>query len=225
MKPKPPFRVVRRCWIAIFVCVALLGLPLQVLASVEEAVFAGGCFWCLEHDLEGLAGVISVESGYTGGDLPRPTYRQVSSETTGHQEAVRVRFDSAQISYAELLSSYWRNVDPLDADGQFCDQGDSYRAVIFTRDAQQNSEARESANAAALELAQPNRKLRVQIKPLSEFWLAEDYHQNYAELNGLKYSFYRFTCGRDRRLDQLWGERARTGQPWEQPDRSNIRKK
>ena len=222
---KTTFRPLRRWWIAIFLCVALLGLPLQVLASVEEAVFAGGCFWCLEHDLEGLTGVISAESGYTGGDLPRPTYRQVSSKTTGHQEAVRVRFDASQISYAELLRSYWRNVDPLDGDGQFCDQGDSYRPVIFTRDDQQASEARESADAAALELAQPMSNLRVEIKPLSEFWLAEDYHQNYAELNNIKYNFYRYSCGRDRRLDQLWGDRARTGVPWQRPDKGNLRKK
>ena len=104
-----------------------------MLAAVENAVLAGGCFWCLESDLEHLPGVLSAESGYSGGTVARPTYQQVSSETTGHQEVVRVRFDPAKISYATLLQSYWRNVDPLDGGGQFCDRGDSYRPVIFTK--------------------------------------------------------------------------------------------
>ncbi len=219
------FRVGSGFWCAFVLIVALLGLPIAVMASVEEAVFAGGCFWCLEHDLEVLPGVISAESGYTGGNVSSPTYRQVSSKKTGHQEAVRVRFDSAQISYAELLRSYWRNVDPLDDHGQFCDHGDSYRPVIFTRDDQQENEARLSANAAALELTKPRSSLSVRIKPASKFWLAEDYHQDFANRNNLKYNFYRLTCGRDSRLDQLWGDRARTGLPWKRPEELNIRKK
>lgn len=209
-----PSHLIRKWLIAIIILASCLVLPIQVMASVEEAVFAGGCFWCLEHDLEGLAGVISVESGYSGGDLPRPTYRQVSSKTTGHQEAVKVQFDSSQISYAELLRSYWRNVDPLDGDGQFCDKGDSYRPVIFAKDVQQKKAALESVDAASIELTTPSKQLKVQIKPASEFWLAEDYHQNYAQVNNIKYTFYRYSCGRDRRLDQLWGSNARSGLPW-----------
>ena len=183
-------------------------------AAQATAVFAGGCFWCLEHDLEHLPGVIEATSGYSGGQVERPTYRQVSSETTGHQEAVQVRFDPDQISYAELLRSYWRNVDPLDGGGQFCDRGDSYRPVIFTADDAQSQEANSSAEAAARELDQPVSALKVEIRPAARFWPAEGYHQNYAELNSLKYNFYRFSCGRDRRLDDVWNDKARSGNPW-----------
>ena len=194
--------------------IALLAFPNPAWAAQATAVFAGGCFWCLEHDLEHLPGVIEATSGYSGGQLERPTYRQVSSETTGHQEAVQVRFDPDQISYAELLRSYWRNVDPLDGGGQFCDRGDSYRPVIFTADDAQSRDANSSAEAAARELDQPVSSLKVEIRPAARFWSAEGYHQNYAELNALKYNFYRFSCGRDRRLDDVWGEKARSGNPW-----------
>ena len=194
--------------------IALLAFPNPAWAAQATAVFAGGCFWCLEHDLEHLPGVTEATSGYSGGQLERPTYRQVSSETTGHQEAVQVRFDPDQISYAELLRSYWRNVDPLDGGGQFCDRGDSYRPVIFTADDAQSQEANSSAEAAARELDQPVSALEVEIRPAARFWPAEGYHQNYAELNSLKYNFYRFSCGRDRRLDDVWGDKARSGNPW-----------
>jgi len=194
--------------------IALLAFPNPAWAAQATAVFAGGCFWCLEHDLEHLPGVIEATSGYSGGQLERPTYRQVSSETTGHQEAVQVRFDPDQISYAELLRSYWRNVDPLDGGGQFCDRGDSYRPVIFTADDAQSRDANSSAEAAARELDQSVSALKVEIRPAARFWPAEGYHQNYAELNSLKYNFYRFSCGRDRRLDDVWGDKARSGNPW-----------
>ena len=182
---------------------------------VEEAVFAGGCFWCLEHDLEHLPGVIDAVSGYSGGSLRNPTYRQVSAGGTGHQEVVRVRFDPARLPYATLLRSYWRNVDPLDDGGQFCDRGSSYRPVIFTRGAEQQQQARASLQAAARELKRPASALRVQIRPLQSFWPAEGYHQNYAETNAVKYRYYRWACGRDRRLDAVWGQqRARSGKVW-----------
>ena len=125
-----------------------------------------------------------------------------------------MRFDPEQISYAELLRSYWRNVDPLDDGGQFCDRGDSYRPVIFTADAAQAQAAEASAEAAARELSQPRAALKVELREAARFWPAEGYHQNYAENNSLKYNFYRFSCGRDRRLDAVWGAEARTGQPW-----------
>jgi peptide-methionine (S)-S-oxide reductase len=183
--------------------------------GTAEAVFAGGCFWCLEHDLEHLPGVVDAVSGYSGGSLRNPTYRQVSAGGTGHQEVVRVRFDPAQLSYATLLRSYWRNVDPLDDGGQFCDRGSSYRPVIFTRGDDQQQQARASLQAAAKELKRPASELRVQIRPLQTFWPAEDYHQNYAETNAVKYNYYRWACGRDRRLDAVWGsKRARTGKAW-----------
>jgi peptide-methionine (S)-S-oxide reductase len=183
-------------------------------AATEEAVLAGGCFWCLEHDLEGLPGVLEVESGYSGGKLANPTYRQVSAGGSGHQESVRVRFDNTKIRYEALLRSYWRNVDPFDGSGQFCDRGDSYRPVIFSTSATQAVEARNSLVAAARELGRPASELKVAVRPLSRFWPAETYHQNYARRHGLQYRYYRWSCGRDRRLDAVWGARARTGDRW-----------
>ena len=187
----------------------------SVAAAEQTAVFAGGCFWCLEHDLEHLPGVIDAISGYSGGHVDQPTYRQVSGEDTGHQEAVQVRFDPAVISYGTLLRSYWRNVDPFDGGGQFCDRGDSYRPVIFTADAAQAKAAESSALSAAQDLGLPRSAIKVELRGSAPFWPAEDYHQNYAELNDLKYSFYRFSCGRDRRLDAVWGSQARTGESWQ----------
>ena len=200
----------------LFVALLLAGFLLLPAAPVfaEEAVLAGGCFWCLEHDLEHLPGVEEVVSGYSGGSVRNPTYHQVSAGGTGHQEAVRVRFDPERISYAALLRSYWRNVDPLDGGGQFCDRGSSYRPVIFPRGDAQLREARASLQAAARELDKPASAIRVQIRPLKTFWPAEAYHQNYAEHNALQYRYYRWACGRDRRLDAVWGVRARRSQSW-----------
>jgi len=192
----------------------LLVSPASVLAEEQSAVLAGGCFWCMESDLEKLPGVISVESGYSGGSVSEPTYNQVSAETTGHQEVVEVLFDSAKITYPRLLQSYWRNVDPLDGAGQFCDRGDSYRPVIFTSGDLQNSEALASQSAAARDLGVSESALKVEIKPLEKFWPAEDYHQNFSQVQTTKYKFYRFACGRDRRLDEVWGDNARSGNPW-----------
>lgn len=182
--------------------------------QLQTAVFAGGCFWCLEHDLEHLPGVVSAVSGYSGGHVDHPTYQQVSGEQTGHQESVEVRFDPRRITYPTLLRSYWRNVDALDGGGQFCDRGDSYRAVIFTGSPAQKAEAEASLKAAAAELHKPVAAIRVRIEPLQRFWPAEGYHQHYAERNSLKYNYYRWACGRDRRLDALWGARARSATPW-----------
>jgi methionine-S-sulfoxide reductase len=190
--------------------------PVSSAAASARAVLAGGCFWCLEHDLEKLPGVATVESGYSGGRLANPTYRQVSAGGTGHQESVRVVFDPRELSYAELLRLYWRNIDPLDGGGQFCDRGDSYRPVIFVADADQRQQASASLGAAARELGRSVSELRVRIEPLERFWIAEDYHQDYARREPLKYGYYRWACGRDRRLTELWGDRARTGRPWRQ---------
>lgn len=185
----------------------LLALPGPLgAAPVEEAVFAGGCFWCLEHDLERLPGVLAAESGYSGGQLAMPTYRQVSAGGTGHQESVLVRFDPDRLSYRDLLQAYWRNVDPFDAGGQFCDRGASYRPVIFTSGPVQAAAARASALAVARQLGVAPGRLMVQIKPLQRFWPAEAYHQNYAARHALSYGYYRWACGRDQRLRQVWGE-------------------
>ena len=194
---------------------ALGGPAAPALAATEEAVLAGGCFWCLEHDLEVLPGVLDVESGYSGGKTANPTYKQVSAGGSGHQEVVRVRFDNTEIRYDTLLRAYWRNIDPLDGGGQFCDRGDSYRPVIFTTSANQAVEARNSLVAAARELGKPASAIKVAIRPLARFWPAEGYHQNYAKRNGVRYNYYRWSCGRDRRLDTVWGRRARTSQRWQ----------
>ncbi|MEB3320857.1 MAG: peptide-methionine (S)-S-oxide reductase MsrA [Cyanobium sp.] len=203
------------------ITVLVVGLLASILAAepvfaarTEQAVLAGGCFWCLEHDLEKLAGVLDVESGYSGGRTARPTYQQVSAGGTGHQESVQVRFDPDRISYAALLRSYWRNIDPVDGAGQFCDRGSSYRPVIFVADALQRRQAQASLTAAARELGRPTEALQVAIRPLDRFWPAERYHQDYARLNAVRYRYYRWACGRDRRLDAIWGARARSGQPW-----------
>ena len=187
----------------------------SVAAAEQTAVFAGGCFWCLEHDLEHLPGVIDAISGYSGGHVDQPTYRQVSGEDTGHQAAVQVRFDPDLLSYSTLLRSYWRNVDPFDGGGQFCDRGDSSRPVIFTADAAQAKSAEMSAASAAQDLGQPRSAIKVELRGSAPFWPAERYHPNYAELNDLKYSFYRLSWGRDRRLDAVWGAQARTGRSWQ----------
>jgi peptide-methionine (S)-S-oxide reductase len=200
--------------LALSLLLALFGPATVAQAASEEAVFAGGCFWCLEHDLETLPGVLEAISGYSGGSLANPSYRQVSAGGTGHQESVLVRFDNTRLSYTTLLRAYWRNIDPFDGRGQFCDQGDSYRPVIFTTGAAQAQQARSSLQAAARELGRPASALRVTIRPLDRFWPAEDYHQHYAVRNTLLYGYYRFRCGRDHRLDQVWGARARRSIPW-----------
>ncbi len=207
----------RLLWLLASVLVGLASLlgPSSVVwaADPQQAVFAGGCFWCLEHDLEVLPGVISAESGYSGGTTANPTYQQVSSGRTGHAESVLVRFDPDRISYATLLRAFWRNVDPLDGEGQFCDRGSSYRPVIFTGSADQLEQASESERLARKELGTSG-ALAVAIEPLKRFWPAEDYHQDYAERQALTYNFYRWRCGRDGRLDAVWGEQARLPVVW-----------
>ncbi|WP_420063729.1 peptide-methionine (S)-S-oxide reductase MsrA [Prochlorococcus marinus] len=177
-----------------------IACPIQALAGSEEAVFAGGCFWCLEHDLEKLDGVVSVESGYSGGDLINPTYENHS----GHQEVVKVIFDSDIISYKELLKQYWFNIDPFDNKGQFCDRGDSYKPVIFTSNQTQERAAKESQENISVGLNIPLDQLKVDIIDSKSFWIAEKYHQDFAAKNPLKYNFYRTSCGRDNRLKKVW---------------------
>ena len=171
-------------------------------ARTESAVFAGGCFWCTEADFEKVPGVLSAVSGYTGGRTANPTYAQVSAGGTGHYEAVRVTWDPAKVSYGRLASHFFRTVDPTDAGGQFCDRGESYRTAIFVA----NPAQRQAAEAAK---AEANRQLRgrvvTPILPASRFWPAEGYHQDYYKKNKLKYRFYRYRCGRDARLEEVWG--------------------
>ena len=182
--------------------------PANTLAG--ELILAGGCFWCLEHDLESLKGITFVQSGYSGGNLPNPTYENHE----GHQEVVLVDYDSKLVSLSEILRLYLRNIDPLDANGQFCDRGDSYRPVIFFKDEIQESDAKNAIVSASNELRVPLEKISVELKSKGKFWLAEEYHQDFAERNELKYKFYRFSCGRDQRLDKLWGYNARSTNLW-----------
>jgi len=180
----------------------LIAYPLHAFAQSEEAMFAGGCFWCLEHDLEKLNGVISAESGYSGGDLTNPTYENHS----GHQEVVKVSFDPNLITYKDLLQQYWVNIDPFDDKGQFCDRGNSYKPVIFTSNQEQESDAKNSKENISVALNIPLDQLKVDITDSKAFWIAEKYHQDFAIRNPLKYNFYRKSCGRDNRLNKVWGE-------------------
>jgi len=168
------------------------------------ATFAGGCFWCIEADFEKVEGVVAVTSGYTGGTVKDPTYKQVSAGGTGHTEAVRVVFNPEVVSYRELLDIFWHNVDPTVADRQFCDMGSQYRSGIFYHDETQREEAEQSR--AELEQSKPFPETIVtEITAATAFYPAEAYHQDYYKKNKLRYSYYRKGCGRDRRLAELWG--------------------
>ncbi|WP_038653961.1 peptide-methionine (S)-S-oxide reductase MsrA [Prochlorococcus sp. MIT 0801] len=194
-------KIFRRLLVFSMLLQLLIACPSQAFAESEEAIFAGGCFWCLEHDLEKLDGVVSAESGYSGGDLINPTYQDHS----GHQEVVKVIFDSHIISYKNLLKQYWVNIDPFDNKGQFCDRGDSYKPVIFTSNEEQKRDAKESKENISVGLNIPFEQLKVDIVESKVFWIAENYHQDFAVKNPLKYNFYRASCGRDNRLKKVWG--------------------
>lgn len=172
-------------------------------AETERAVFAGGCFWCMESEFDSEKGVISVTSGYTGGSAETATYKQVSTGSTGHVEAVEVVFDPAVVSYERLLKIYWRNVDPLDAEGQFCDKGSQYAAGIFYFGDAQKAAAEQSAAEAEKKLGQ---KVATFLRPAVAFYAAEDYHQEYYNKNSVAYKTYRYGCGRDRKLQWIWGD-------------------
>ena len=167
--------------------------------AMEEAVFAGGCFWCVESDLEKLDGVGDVVSGYTGGALENPTYRNHE----GHLEAVRAPFDPAAISYRELVDYFLRHIDPFDDGGQFCDRGHAYTTAIFYNGEAQKADAEAAVAAAEAELGEP---IVTPVLPLGAFWIAEDYHQDYYKKNPVRYHFYRTSCGRDRRVRKVWGK-------------------
>jgi peptide-methionine (S)-S-oxide reductase len=172
-----------------------------------SAIFAGGCFWCMEPPYDELEGVISTTSGYIGGSTPNPTYEQVSSGGTGHAEAVRVVYDPAKVGYQELVDVFWVNVDPTQADGQFCDHGTQYRTAIFYANDEQKQIAEKSL--AELEKTKPfDGKIVTEIAPATVFYPAEGYHQNYYQTNPLRYKYYRWACGRDQRLTELWGDMA-----------------
>ncbi len=174
--------------------------------TLATASFAGGCFWCMEKPFDILPGVVSTTAGYTGGHKPNPTYAEVSSGSTGHAEAVEIRYDPAQISYKELLETFWHNIDPTTANRQFCDRGSQYRSAIFYHgaDQQRSAEASKKRLEQSGEIRQP---IVTQIVAASTFYRAEDYHQDYYRKNPLRYAYYRHGCGRDQRLKELWPSR------------------
>lgn len=172
--------------------------------DVAIATFAGGCFWCVEEAFEKVPGVIRAVSGYTGGTVDRPTYEQVSSKSTGHFEAVQVTYDPGKVSYAQLVDWFWRNIDPVDPRGQFCDKGSPYYTAIFYQDEAQKKVAEESKRAleASGQLKQP---IATKLIAAGPFWVAEDYHQDYYKKNPHRYHYYKTACGRAQRLEQIWG--------------------
>lgn len=175
--------------------------------ATARAILAGGCFWCVEADFDKLPGVLSTTSGYIGGTVPRPTYSQVASKATGHAEAVEIVFDPRRVSYAQLLAHYWRTIDPTTRDRQFCDVGSPYRTAIFALDAEQLAVARRSLEE--LEKTKPfPEPIVTQIVMAGPFYQAEEFHQDYHQKNPLRYRAYRASCGRDARLQELWGPKA-----------------
>ncbi len=176
--------------------------------ATRKAIFAGGCFWCMEPPFEKLDGVSAVVSGYIGGQVRNPTYEQVSGGRTGHTEAVEIIYDPAKVSYAQLLDIFWHNIDPLTANAQFCDRGPQYRSEIFPMNAEERAAAEASKAAIAKKLGRP---VVTEITDASTFFPAEEYHQDYYKKNPVRYKFYRTSCGRDARLRELWGSAAGIG--------------
>lgn len=180
----------------------ILAAPAPGSAQTAKATFAGGCFWCMEPPFDELNGVISTTSGYIGGKTKNPTYEQVSTGTTGHTEALQIVYDPKKITYDKLLEVFWRNIDPLAADGQFCDLGSQYRSGIFYHDANQKSAAEKSKKAVQARFKQP---VATEITPATVFYPAEDYHQDYYKKNPVRYKLYSHGCGRAQRLEEVWG--------------------
>jgi len=190
--------------LAIFLSVSAIAYGATAAqANQARAIFAGGCFWCMEPPFDKLDGVISTTSGYIGGHQKNPTYKQVSAGSTGHTEAVEIVYEPNKISYAELLEVFWHNIDPLNARGQFCDYGTQYRTGIFYTSEQQRKLAEQSREKIS---AQLNKLVVTEITAASKFYPAEAYHQNYYQVNPVRYNYYRWSCGRDQRLKELWGD-------------------
>jgi peptide-methionine (S)-S-oxide reductase len=192
----------------LFVAGCLLAAFVGSAAAQEKtarAIFAGGCFWCVEADFDKVPGVLSTTSGYIGGTVANPTYQQVSAGGTGHAEAVEVAYDPAKVTYAKLLDAFWHSIDPLAKDKQFCDSGDQYRTAIFYIDDEQKKLAEETKKKVEAKFAP--RTVYTQIVKAGPFYKAEEYHQDYYKKNEARYKFYRWNCGRDQRLEQLWGKK------------------
>lgn len=200
--------IFRRTALTLLLCMPLLATaqvvkPAAPAAATAIATFGGGCFWCVEEAFDKVAGVISTTSGYMGGQLKNPTYPQVSAGGTGHNEVVQVVYDPAKVSYARLLDAFWRNIDPTQANGQFCDHGSQYRSEIFYHDDAQRKAA--EASKAALQKTKPFAgDIRTLITRSAEFYTAEDYHQDYYKKNPIRYNYYKTSCGRQARLQEVW---------------------
>jgi len=192
-------------FVAACLLAAGLGGACAQAPKTATAIFAGGCFWCVEADFDKVPGVISTTSGYIGGTVKNPTYQQVSAGGTGHAEAVEIAYDPAKVTYAKLLDVFWRNVDPLVKDKQFCDTGDQYRTAIFYRTDEEKKLAEETKKKVEAKFAP--RAVYTQIVRADAFYPAEEYHQDYYKKNEARYKFYRWNCGRDQRLEQLWGKK------------------
>jgi peptide-methionine (S)-S-oxide reductase len=192
-------RLVQSCGLA---ALLLLAAPTPGGAQTAKATFAGGCFWCMEPPFDELDGVISTTSGYIAGKTKNPTYEQVSAGTTGHAEALQVVYDPKKITYEKLLEVFWRNIDPLAANGQFCDLGSQYRSGIFYHDGNQKSAAEKSKKSIQTRFKQP---VATEITAATVFYPAEDYHQDYYKKNPVRYKLYSHGCGRAQRLEEVWG--------------------
>ncbi len=175
-------------------------------STLATATFAGGCFWCMEPPYDKLTGVVSTRSGFSGGEVENPSYQQVVAGGTGHLEVVQITYDPALVSYEALLDVFWRNIDPFQANGQFCDLAETYRSAIFV----QNEAEREAAEQSLAEIQSrfPNQTIDTRILEFDAFYEAEDYHQDYYQKNPRRYGFYRWRCGRDQRLEEIWGSEA-----------------
>jgi peptide-methionine (S)-S-oxide reductase len=200
-----------RCFRLIFVTAVMVIFPASLMYGADQpaagrktavATFAGGCFWCMEPPYDEIDGVISTISGYIGGTKKNPTYEQVTTGTTGHAEAVQITYDSSKVTYEKLLDVFWRNIDPLTANAQFCDHGSQYRSAIFYHDETQKRLAEKSKQTVQQRFKQP---VVTEIVPATQFYAAEDYHQDYYKKNSIRYKIYRYGCGRDQRLEELWG--------------------
>lgn len=200
-------RVARRAALWLGLALATPMALAQQPAKTERAIFAGGCFWCVEADFDKVPGVLSTTSGYIGGKVTNPSYEQVVTKTTGHAEAVEIVYDPARVSYAQLVEHYWRTIDPTTKDRQFCDTGSPYRTAIFPVDAAQLKTAQASRDA--LDKSKPFAEpIVTEIVLAGPFYRAEEYHQDYYKKNPVRYQYYRSGCGRDARLKQLWGSKA-----------------
>ncbi|MBL1142207.1 MAG: peptide-methionine (S)-S-oxide reductase MsrA [Proteobacteria bacterium] len=186
----------------LLVAILFCSIQFNVYAENKTAVFAGGCFWCMEKPFDKIDGVIRTTSGYTGGHTDNPTYKQTSTGKTGHYEALQVEYDAAKVQYEKLLEVFWKNIDPFDAGGQFCDKGPQYRAAIFTN----NEKEIEQAKSSKVDLQNKLKgkaKIVTEILPAKQFYAAEEYHQDYYIKNPVRYRYYRYGCGRDKRLEEV----------------------